>query len=94
MLCDEGGDGVEDGFAVGVIVRCDLVDAVGHDGHVLHGEAARGAGRGADAHAARDAGLLRVVRYGVLVDGDVASSSLICRSLPVMFFFRRSASIR
>ena len=71
MLFDERCHGGEHGFAVCVVVGRDLVDAVGDDGHVFLGKAARGAGRSADAHAAGDAGLLRVVRNGVLVDGDV-----------------------
>jgi hypothetical protein len=57
-------------------------------------EAARGAGRRAEADARGDEGLFRIERDAVLVAGDEARPSAFSARLPVAFLGRRSTSIR
>ena len=72
-------DGLFDLQAVCVEIVGDQADALGDDGHILRREAARCGGGRADADAAGQAGLLRVVRDGVFVDRDMNLVELILK---------------
>ena len=71
MLSDKFCNSSKHSFAVGFKIRCDLINTVSHDRHILRRKAPRSARRRADTHAAGDAGFLRVVRDGVFINGDV-----------------------
>ena len=88
MLSDKFCNSSKHSFAVGFKIRCDLINAVSHDRHILRRKAPRSARRRADTHAAGDAGFLWVVRDGVFIYGDM---HLIKLGLQIL---ARSASIR